>query len=236
MAVRDEQQLKETRRGLPWRETLSHTPAVVLVGGLLMYAYPSLCYDLFYGRLGIDPNDVGLSYTGTLARSSGFIVVYLAVVFFVWLYFVQFALVPRARALELSLDRARIAFVLTGVIMAVLLWWPMRASENAAKRVQAGNPVTPIRLTTPPELVPLPPFPVLAIHADPATVEPAGKPGESPAADRLRGKKLLYLGQSSGTVVLYDADVQRAIYVSASSIVLQVTNCRAKPPPGAACQ
>jgi hypothetical protein len=28
-------------------------------------------------RLGVDPNDVGLSYTGTLARSSGFVVVYL---------------------------------------------------------------------------------------------------------------------------------------------------------------
>lgn len=236
MAVRDDQQLKETRRGLPWRETLSHTPALLLVGGLLMYAYLSLCYDLFYGRLGIDPNDVGLSYTGTLARSSGFVVVYLAVVFFVWLYFVQFALVPRHRELELSPVRVRIAVALTGITTAVLLWWPMHASENAAKYVQAGNPVTPIRLTTPPELVPLPPFPVLAIHADPAIVEPAGKPRDSPAADQLRGKKLLYLGQSGGTVVLYDADLQGAIYVSASSIVLYVTNCRGKPPPDAACQ
>lgn len=190
MAVRDEQQLKETPRGLPWRETLGHTPAVVLVGGLLMYAYLSLCYELFYGRLGIDPNDLGFSYTGTLARSSGFVVVYLAVVFLVWLYFVQFALVPRRRDLDLSPDRARIARALTVIVMALLLWWPMRASENAAKQVQAGNPVTPIRLTTPPEFVPLPPFPVLAVHADPATVESAGKSGDSPAADRLRGKMI----------------------------------------------
>jgi hypothetical protein len=36
--------------------------------------------------------------------------------------------------------------------------------------------------------------------------------------------------------VLYDATADRAVYVPASSIVLQVANCRAKPPPDAACQ
>jgi hypothetical protein len=244
MAVRDNEQLVEIHRGLLWRKMLSHTPAVLLLGGVLMYGYLSLCYDLFYGRLGIDPNDVGLSYTGTLARSSGFVVVYLAAAWFVRGYFLQFAINVRDRHAErvrgrkyqLPPDRARIVLALTCIAMALLLLWPMRASVNAGNHAQAGKAVTPIRLTTPPELVPLPPFVVLAIHADPATVEPAGKPGDSPAADRLQGKRLLYLGQSGGTVVLYDADVQRAIYVSGSSIMLQVANCRAKPPPDDACQ
>jgi hypothetical protein len=66
MAVRDEQPLKETRRGPPWRETLSQAPAVLLGGGLLIYGYLSICYDTFYGSLGVDPNDVGLSYVGGL--------------------------------------------------------------------------------------------------------------------------------------------------------------------------
>jgi hypothetical protein len=47
MAVRDGQPLNEARRGLPWRETLGHAPAVALVSGLLLYAYLSLCYHLF---------------------------------------------------------------------------------------------------------------------------------------------------------------------------------------------
>jgi hypothetical protein len=74
MAVRDEQQLKEPHRGLPWRETLSQAPAVALVGGLLVYGYMRLYLQRFYGDLGVDPNDVGLTYADTLARSIGFLI------------------------------------------------------------------------------------------------------------------------------------------------------------------
>jgi hypothetical protein len=64
MELRDGQPPKETPRGLPWREALRQASAVVVVGGLLIYGYLSICYDHFYGSLGVDPNDVGLSYRG----------------------------------------------------------------------------------------------------------------------------------------------------------------------------
>jgi hypothetical protein len=78
-------------------------------------------------------------------------------------------------------------------------------------------------------------LPIITIRADVTTVEPAGKPADAPAVERLRGRKLLYLGQSAGTVVLYDADADRAVYVPDSSIILHVANCDAKPPPDPTC-
>jgi len=116
-----------------------------------------------------------------------------------------------------------IVILIVGLIGASL-YAVLHRAEYLAQQVQAGR-----------QLPRSGPLDALAIRADSATVEPAGKRGDSPAAERLRGKKLLYLGQSSGTVLLYDATVQRAIYVPASSIVLSVANCRAKPPPDAAC-
>jgi hypothetical protein len=231
MAVRDEQPLEETRRGLPWREALSQAPAVLLAGGLLIYGYLSICYETFYGSLGVDPNDVGLSYTGTLARSSGFVVICLVV-------FGYFALqipytrmrtrLARRKDPTANWPRSRVVVSVVGTVfvLAMVFSIPLQLAGDAAREVQAGDPVGPVRIVVP----------VLAIHADPVTVEPAGKPGDSPAAQRLQGKKLLYLGQSGGTVLLYDAIAQSAIYVPASSIVLHVANCRDTPPPLPACQ
>jgi hypothetical protein len=227
MAVRDEQPLQKTLRRLPWRETLIQAPAVLLGGGLLIYGYLNICYDRFYGSLGVDPNDVGLSYTGTLARSSGFVIMCL-VVFGYFAVGIPFDRMWRRRMLRRATPRSNVVFVVVATVFVLTLVFsiPLQLAEDAARAVQAGDPVGPVRLGVP----------VLAIHADPVTVEPAGKPGDSPAAQRLRGRKLLYLGQSGGTVLLYDALAQSAIYVPATSIVLHVANCRGewpRPPPPA---
>src|SRR5215216_360225 len=82
MAVRDDQ---GRGPGLPpWRDAFGHAPTVLAVGAVVLYAFLSLCYELFYRSLAVDPSDVGLSYAGTLARSSGFVIVYV--------FFVGFAL------------------------------------------------------------------------------------------------------------------------------------------------
>ena len=94
---------------------------------------------------------------------------------------------------------------------------------DAAHKAQVGFAVGPVRQRG--YLGPISELPIVAIRADPATVEPSGKPGDAPAADRLRGSHLLYLGQSGGTVVLYDPAFQQAVYVPAASIILRVLNC-----------
>jgi hypothetical protein len=244
MAIRDQEpsaEVRELRRGLPWRETLGYVPTLILLGGLLIYGYLSICYDRFYGSLGVDANDVGLSYTGTLARSSGFVIAYTLLIG--WLAGGPLTTLPAAARHEREDPTSRVprrmrlaSIVFSLILLALTLSPPWLKAREASSDVQTGKPVAPIRfLLTPWSSRPLLPIPVLAIHADPAMVEPAGKPGESPAADRLRGRHLLYLGQAGGTVVFYDAAAQRAVYVPSSAVILHVVNCRGKPPPDPAC-
>jgi hypothetical protein len=229
MAVRDEERqpydaAEWNGRNLPWGDALGHLPAVLIASGLILYGYLSLGYYSFYGRLGVDPNDVGLSYAGTLTRSSGFAVTcLLGVIFLLPPPFLQ-----RRPRVERKLSRVPngaqrvFAVAILSTAMGLMLGW----AHGAAARVEDGVPVRPIHLPGPL----LSTFILLAIHADPAYVEPAGKPGEFPAVERLRQEGLLYLGQSTGTVVLYDPAAQEAVYVPAGSIVLHVSNCSDEPP------
>jgi hypothetical protein len=114
-------------------------------------------------------------------------------------------------------------------LISIAVAWPSFKVREAANAVKVGQPVPPIAL-------PLLSQALVPIRADPVTVEPSGKPKESPATDRLQqAKLLLYLGQAGGTVVFYDPAMQRAVYVPGSAVILHVANCRAEPPPDA-CQ
>jgi hypothetical protein len=234
MAVRDDRQPvmgKGASGGLPPRDILGSLPVILVASGLLMYAYLSVCYDRFYGSLGVDPNDVGLSYTGTLTRSSGFVIAYVFLfALMAWgPLFARMGDARKRRADPTSTPRFALPIALAlSVAFSVLgLSVPWIAAKAAARHVRAGGPVSPIRVAS---------LSVLAIHADSAKVEPAGKPGDSPAAERLQSRRLLYLGQADGTVVLYDAAAQRAVYVPGSSIVLHVAYCRGGNPPDFACR
>jgi hypothetical protein len=232
MAVRDEQRTTNRTGGMPpWKDTVGHLPAILAVGAVVLYAYLSICYDRFYGTLGINPSDVGLSYTGTLTRSASFVVANL----------IALTLAAAGVVLAVGSRRAQrrlpkhywippvgLMVVLGGVLIVLSFVQPYLAAWSAAEAVKAGEPVSAVPFA---QVLPLT---TLAIHADPAIVEPAGKPGDAPAAERLQGRKLLYLGQSDGTVVLYDAAAQRTIYLPGSSIILHVANCGAKLPPDSA--
>jgi hypothetical protein len=216
-------------------EALKHVPAVIALAALVIYGYLSICYDAFYRALGVDPGDVGLSYAAILARSSGFVLVMSYVAVFclplllssrppsrprrdaAWVERdVKLDVTPAQRRLAERLSRRLVLLLVAALLTSVFF-----AAEDAARDVRVGRAVRPMRPPVPGVSIPLT---VLAIHADPASVEPAGKFGDSPAADRLRGRRLLYLGQEGGTVVLYDAAAQRAVYVPASAVILQVAN------------
>jgi hypothetical protein len=245
MAIRDDWQPvvgEEDFVALPWGEALKHAPAVLALAALAIYGYLSICYDAFYGALGINPGDVGLSYAAILARSSGFVIA----ASFVILFFLPLLLPstppsrPRRYAawVERNVPPAQrrrgdaVTRFLATALMLLLFLYVFELAEDAARDVRAGHAVRPLRPPVPDMSIPLT---ILAIRADPATVEPAGKPGDSPAAARLRGRRLLYLGQAGGTIVFYDAAAQRAVHVPASAVLLHVANCQGKPPPDPAC-
>lgn len=249
MAIRDREQGTDSRG--EWRplaagrDVLGYLPAMLAVGAVLVYAYLNIAYDRFYRGLGVDPSDVGLSYAGTLARSSGFVVAFLVA---------AVSLIGFPVSQKLDIDRWRrqhptdpqrpvrrrfiVMFTLIPLVLLLILAFPLLDAGDAARAVRAGKPVTPIRLPRPPPLPPLVvlPLPVLAIRADPATIEPAGKPEDNPAVARLRGRRLLYLGQANATVVLYDPSIQQAVYVPAGSVVLRVSNCTTKRSPDPVCK
>jgi hypothetical protein len=47
---------------------------MLVVSGILIYGALSIGAEMFYGQLGIDPLEVGLSYGGVLSHSTGFII------------------------------------------------------------------------------------------------------------------------------------------------------------------
>jgi hypothetical protein len=228
MAVRDEEREHQGAADLqwltlPWRDALGHLPAVLIASGLLLYGYLSICYYRFYGSLGVDPNDVGLSYTGTLARSSGFVAAYLLIVFFMIPLIGVQGRPGASRNARTTRMVARVLRVIPVVILGLALGHTSGKAEDAARHVKAGEPAREVQIRLPwPASIE---FILLAVHADPVFVEPAGKPGDFPAVERLREDELLYLGQSSGTVVLYRPVSGEAVYVPASSIVLHVSDC-----------
>jgi hypothetical protein len=229
MAVRLEEQAPRRDWVQARKDALAHLPAIVVVGGLLLYGFLSLTYQQFYGSLGVDPNDVGLTYVGTLARSSGF------VIFCLIFAFAGFtgvgAILSSSGLLQRETDWWWIRlfiYIAIAVALVLLAWAISYRAQEAAKAVKAGKAVQPLVWGSFPS-------PVLAIHADPAIVEPTGKPGESPAIDRLQSAKLLYLGQAGGTVVFYSPADKGPLYAPASSIILHLTNCDAMPRPDPAC-
>jgi hypothetical protein len=62
------------RNGFP-SQWLSNIPALLTAIGLVLYGMLNMAYSLFYGRLGVNPEDVGLGYAATISRSTGFVVI-----------------------------------------------------------------------------------------------------------------------------------------------------------------
>jgi len=191
--------------------------------GIAVYGLLSFVFGRFYGPLGINPAEVGLTYTGVLVHTTGTIIVLLffflaPVLVLSWSFSTA---TPSWSWLRTILQRPLIS---AGMMLAVLLLYVAYIQATwtgrAATAVKYGRPVTPTVTLG---------FPDLPIHADPVLLLPSSKPGEAPEIDELsRRKDLLYIGQTGQTVVLYDPKGQHAVYVPTGDIVLQITNCRTK--------
>jgi hypothetical protein len=65
-------------------------------------------------------------------------------------------------------------------------------------------------------------LPLVRLRADEVRVASAGGVGQFPAVDRLRGRKLIYLGEANSRAVLYDPGHRVTFYVPAATLVLEV--------------
>jgi hypothetical protein len=236
MAVRDNEQQRSSIdrpvRDLPWQAAIGHLPSLLAIGAAMLYGYLSICYTRFYGALKVDPSDVGLSYTGTLARSPGFAATLLVAITLIPFLQIPTWLPAPVRA-SLNRRRTRLNVALLVSVMSIAFGITLGFAVGAAHAVKAGKPMRPLQVEFPGGAS-LPTL--LAIHAEPATVEPAGKPGDSPALEHLQDHDLLYLGQSAGTMVLFDAESQQAIYVPSNSVILYLDSCDATSPTNSPCE
>jgi hypothetical protein len=223
-------------------EILGQSAAILLAGGLLVYALSSLAHDRFYGALGVEPGDVGITYASVLARSTGISIMLIAIIAVFTAYYILFSrwLPAPENTIFLGLSGRRIVMIIstTFVFLLILLigFLQYSVAQDAASAVKSGRPVRPIGSW----------FTLMPIHADPVIVEPAGDPKEAPTISRYRCKittkeppcsdTLLYLGQAGGVVVLYNSTTQRSVYVPGSSVVLHISNCSTKRSPDVACK
>jgi hypothetical protein len=227
-----------------WLKTLGVVTPALAIAGVVIYGILSLGYDRFYAGLAVDPADVGISYTSTLANSPGFVaaagIVIIALYFTVYRRLRRYGRRPRGdHSSELNVSRdgksassgpSRIA----GWILVLLLLFALIGiaaipigANYAARAVRNGRPVTtPYFLTL---------FPTLEIHARPVTVQSASK--DPSAIDQLPSDhNLFYLGQANGKIVIYDSTAHQAVYVPDSLVILRVTNCAGRRPPSPICK
>ncbi len=199
------------------------------LAAILVYGIQYVSYSRYYGHLGVDPKDVGLTYGTVLASSTGIVSVFvlaaLAAILAYHLY-IRRIFGPRARnpafLPALVIGSGSVLFALASIALVAV-------ADRASHDTRQGRPVLPIRN----QIVGLP---LLTIRADPVVVRPVGEPGKNPAVEELTRRSLLYLGSANGLAVLYDHVGETSLYVPLASVILDVRNCYIKTSPHPECQ
>jgi hypothetical protein len=208
---------------------------IVTLAGLGMYAVLRASYETFYGRFGVEPEEVGIGQTEILAQTGIALVIFglfvaglfllgyltlMAVVATVW-RLEAWRLPPTRRPPGVSwwslwraaATRTSVPYVFIVLTVALLLAFvafslPARGRE-LAHRVESGKTV---RL----EAGPLGVSGDLHVEALPVTLAPLGH-DDLPA--KLKSPSLRYLGQAGGVFVLYDWEAKKTIRVSTAAVV-----------------
>jgi hypothetical protein len=121
--------------------------------------------------------------------------------------------VPKIRTLSGDVQYRLTASLL--IIIAVVIsffYLPLKARDSSSD-VQLGREVRPPSFGLP--------FPVLSIRGDPAVIH-AEKLGPDSPIRQFARTPLVYLGQSNGTLVLYDPSRKKPVYVSSQVDIMEI--------------
>jgi hypothetical protein len=247
--------------GSRWKDVIGVAVGVVTVGGALVYGLLALGYGQFYRELGIRPRDVGVEFGKTFADSAGVsialvIVALIGSVLVVGLaWFLRLILLwPKRRVLLRARRRRPEAlwrvlwrnrplvfklrfFLWTFVALSllaylstagVLLW----VGNTYADDVKKGELIQPFR-------IPYLGLEMLSVRADPVariTTRAGGEVQPEDLGQEIAKRRLYYLGQSGGVLVLYDALHQHDVFLSAGSTSIEARNCETRLNTEAACE
>lgn len=276
---------------VPWKDVVTLAAPLLTVLGFAFFGLSNYAYGHFYSSLGTTPADVGLTYFGILAVSTGWaIALGLGLAFVVPMVIYGMPIVrlggmvgehlrmgelivvapfrygwPMLREVirdrhlpkeerearmdamiaqaEAGLDREQawrdqfleteiepgtklgqlwaeglfVRLILIVVLFAsvnFLVFNPIEQINRYAEQVNAGHPG---RVSAG-----LFGLPLVRLRADEVRVASAGGVGQFPAVDRLKGRKLIYLGEANAKAVLYDPGHRVTFYVPAATLVLEV--------------
>ena len=216
---------------IDWQTAAAIATVGLGLSGILLYAVTSIAYSRFYGALGLNPNDVGLTYASTLANSVGMV---LYAVVFIGVSVITIWVVLAVKWRDVFFHRDMVKILGLGIAvssMALLIVMvglnTFSAATKRARWVQSGEPVLPLNIG---------PFVVFPVQAHPVKVKATSNSQDAPNLTGLETRSLLYLGQSDGTVVLYDYALQQAVHIPASSVMLEISNCASKRSAHALCK
>jgi hypothetical protein len=193
---------------------------------LFLYAFLYVTYVAFYGRFGLEPNEVGLDYRETLSRGVGALPMILSLIFvvvlgFAVIYGAWWLLIRIAKAVRLVpptaspipplRDFAAFAAVyglLGGMLFGVVFITKVVPDDVAY--VKDGGIIESADFFSP-------------YSAEAAKLRWIGSAAPGVVGEAVgEGHELRYLGTSHGVYVLYDVDRQRSIEVSTSLAVLTI--------------
>ncbi len=198
--------------GITVKDVTSFVAPVLAIAAIIVYSMFSILYDSFYGRLGVDPREVGLGFKETIAGSTGvalLVVPAVALTYWLTVLCIRNASLPAMALLGVT----SVGSIVLLVFLAV-----QAGRSQPVRAVQEGRPVEPVTLG---------PLMLVPLHAEPARISAIGKPPEQTRAiDDLRTHRLVYLGASGGVAVLYDSDEQQVVRVHQSTALILTVNCQ----------
>jgi hypothetical protein len=232
------------RRGFDWVKSM---PVALSIAGLVLYGVITVADERFYGALGITSGDIGLSYTNTLVRASGLVIIFGVVVAALGLVVAAPRVTPTLSlsdlfqgATEQEPERFRVRLLATRLKLR-----EMQSYRNAQRRrtyFLSGAFVVLLLLIVLPTLyhiaaqradlvrsghsvgpVRLLGLTILPISADPATVQWVSLPDDRDDLPALP-QHLLFLGQAGGMTPLYNPAKGQVLWLPSNSISVRVSH------------
>ncbi len=202
---------------------------MLAIGAALIYGLLVLAYSEFYRELGVRPGDVGLDYGRGIGGAAGITIALLAVAGIAAIAYLALLRMRKERSAGFSKGAlALVALIAIAIVSLVGVVPFARFANSRADQVKNGRALEPIGVFG---------VEMLAVRADPATVEPIGRSvAQVKLLRRVRGHRLFYLGRSATTMVLYDQTTQRALYLPAATIMVETSNCETRKNQDAACR
>jgi hypothetical protein len=185
---------------------IENAVVILTLAGAGFYTALRVAHQTFYRTFGLTPEDVGLGYGEALARAAG----------------LAFYLSLAALSIGFSIFKVRDLFF-TGawgrffrvqwaaLLMTIILGFVVflaGQARSAANDVRSGHNVRPYF------------FLDTGIHAERATITWLGD-APRPLAD-VPTHRLMFMGESGGSVVLYDVDVKRSIRIPSSNVGVSI--------------